>query len=212
MDRVERVLECRTDFSGLCLLSPIAYMMGETKRGAERRTVRQLLAEALGRDGEVSYDYTATGAPHLRERPDLHISISHTKGYAVVALSGEEPIGIDIECYGAKVERVASKYLRPEELTLVTASHDPVMALHLLWTAKEAAFKLVNPPSGSLQSFLCQRLPERNESGSLVLTHMEAPEPCHITIHYENTPEYILCLALREPRPHQDTKPCSNAQ
>lgn len=78
--------------------------------------------------------YMPGGAPCLKGT-GRHISISHTRGLAVVAIS-KRPVGVDIEAEG----RDASKAIR-----MVVGSSDAVIcndeALRM-WTAKEAAFKL----------------------------------------------------------------------
>ncbi len=82
--------------------------------------------------------YMPGGAPCLRGS-GRHISISHTRGLAVIAIS-KRPVGIDIENEG----RDASKAIRK-----VADNSDAVIcdgeALRM-WTAKEAAFKF-NPVS-----------------------------------------------------------------
>ena len=62
----------------------------------------------LGRETPVAYH--PDGIPYLPDA-DLHISISHTKGYAAVLLDTQPRIGIDIEYFvGFDIVEVAPPY------------------------------------------------------------------------------------------------------
>ena len=71
--------------------------------------------------------FAMTDNPCLRiEHDDLsrpvidgyHVSISHTRGYAALLLSTRHKVAIDIEFISNRVERVASKFNRNDEVTL----------------------------------------------------------------------------------------------
>lgn len=96
-------------------------------------------ADALHADDAV-IGYTSVGAPYLLDRSRA-LSISHTKGYVAVALApwGSRP-GIDIEQWGERVRKVASRFLREDEGTPLYQG-SPVAALLLHWSAKEALYK-----------------------------------------------------------------------
>ena len=55
-----------------------------------------LLRLALGEEGLPAIALGERGKPFFPERPDLHFSLSHTEGTALVGLS-DRPIGVDIE-------------------------------------------------------------------------------------------------------------------
>ncbi|MCM1310918.1 MAG: 4'-phosphopantetheinyl transferase superfamily protein [Bacteroides sp.] len=98
-----------------------------------RRAVEKLVAEQVG--PEIRIIHVADGAPLLVGSP-LHISISHSRNFAAIALDEDVRIGIDIEEPRLEqLRRVISKFLLPEEL--------PTWESQLLraWTAKEATFK-----------------------------------------------------------------------
>ncbi|MCO6025807.1 4'-phosphopantetheinyl transferase superfamily protein [Prevotella cerevisiae] len=63
------------------------------------------------------------------------ISISHTVGYAAVLLSKKDPVGIDIEYYSNRVEKVASRFLRADEQA------PDLSSLLIHWSAKETVYK-----------------------------------------------------------------------
>lgn len=134
-------------------VSSVSYRPGDRRLQAERRAVDSLLLGLLGEQRGGGLSYRACGAPYLTECPSLGISISHTEGGAVVLLSPQGDVGVDIERLGNQVERVSTRYLTPREEQEVSAHPEAHLLRHLLWSSKEAAFKLVNPPSGSLLSF-----------------------------------------------------------
>lgn len=71
-----------------------------------------------------------------------YISISHTRGYVAVALHSSCEVGMDIEQYGTRVRKVASRFIRSDEEPAMMEG-DEVYALLLHWSAKEALFKLM---------------------------------------------------------------------
>ena len=67
--------------------------------------VRQLLARALGYMPRLAYG--AHGKPFLPEEPERQISLAHTRGAVVCAVS-PRPVGVDIESFARRVNmRVA---------------------------------------------------------------------------------------------------------
>jgi 4'-phosphopantetheinyl transferase EntD len=52
----------------------------------------------------------------------------------------KEPVGIDIEQVKEKVERIAHKFIRKEEMTFIGNDHR-IQQLYVCWCAKEAVYK-----------------------------------------------------------------------
>ncbi|MDR0939584.1 MAG: 4'-phosphopantetheinyl transferase superfamily protein [Mediterranea sp.] len=113
------------------------------RRRKEWLSTRVLLNEMLRDNAGIAY--TPEGKPYLADHA-RHISISHTKGYAAVALSDLVPVGIDIEAYGTRVCRVRDRFLRPDE-QINPYRGDEVWSLLLHWSAKEAMFKCMEVPT-----------------------------------------------------------------
>ncbi|OAV63673.1 holo-(acyl carrier protein) synthase 2 [Bacteroidales bacterium Barb4] len=113
--------------------------LGTEARRAERLASRLLVKELLGE--EIPIVYRSNGAPCLFDNP-LHISISHTKGYAALLVQSEPFAGIDIERRGERVLTIRERFLSAGELGAIDLLHE---ADHLLvhWCAKEALFKMV---------------------------------------------------------------------
>lgn len=107
---------------------------GENKRELEQLGVRASLLE-LGFNTSVLY--RESGQPYLEHYPEFFLSISHSKGWFAVYVA-IQPIGIDIEVENPRIKEGASYFVNEEEQAFV----DNLQALHLIWGAKEAFYKL----------------------------------------------------------------------
>ena len=84
-----------------------------------------------------------TRKPFL-ENDAYHFSISHCGDYAAAIVSREKRVGVDVELYSEKVERVRKKFVSSlEESVLEGFAPDNHYSkyLALLWSSKEAIFK-----------------------------------------------------------------------
>ena len=91
---------------------PQLELIRTEQRRREWLACRVLLQELTG--GPVCVAYRPNGAPYL-SGSSLHISISHTKGYAAVLLQNRPAAGIDIEYHSGRVSRIRSRFMNPEE-------------------------------------------------------------------------------------------------
>lgn len=80
----------------------------------------------------------AFGKPHF-EGSTQTVSISHSKELCAVILS-THAVGIDIQRWDPRMDRVAERFAASEELELLPVS-DRSAALHVLWGAKESLYK-----------------------------------------------------------------------
>ena len=78
------------------------------------------------------------GKPYLENSP-YHISISHSHDMAAV-IAAPQRVGIDIQFIVEKIDRIAHKFMRPEELESLKAS-TRLEQLHIYWGAKESLYK-----------------------------------------------------------------------
>jgi phosphopantetheinyl transferase len=96
---------------------------------------RRLLMEA-GLSPQTLY-HDPYGIPLLESGQQL--SISHTKNLAGIAL-GTKPLGIDLEIFRPKIERIATRFLHDQE-SFALQGKGTIEKLTLIWTAKEALYK-----------------------------------------------------------------------
>lgn len=149
----------------ILLTAPIEPHPGESRRDAERRTVTALLNTHYGR--EVAVEHDRFGAPSIAHCSD-HISISHCRDMAVVAIA-PEPVGVDVETWRDQLLRVAPKFLTPAEQLTVGDDHELLLKA---WTTKEAVYKLIQRPGTPLCDIPLA-------SPSLEITH-PISSPCRV--------------------------------
>ena len=100
---------------------------------------RVLLRKMLRTDEYIDCKVDKHGKPYLVNLP-YHISMSHSFDYAAVMISKKRPVGIDIEQIKEKVERIAAKFMRPEELAFI-GPENKIEQLYVCWCVKEAVYK-----------------------------------------------------------------------
>lgn len=101
-------------------------------RRLEVLAVRLLLREMFG--DEVKLHHYDDGSPYLSN--GYHVSISHTKGFAVVIVSQLKSVAVDIETVSERVSRIAERFLRADETA------ETVICQLLHWCTKETLYKL----------------------------------------------------------------------
>lgn len=110
-----------------------------------RTILRELLAQAIDRDpASIAFRYGAHGKPEL---DGVHFNVSHSDRLAVIAISRDAPIGIDIEQIDRSKEvlslaRTAFSTAECDELRTMNAQ-DQIDAFFRGWARKEAYLKLL---------------------------------------------------------------------
>ncbi len=113
--------------------------LSNSKRYLHWLGTRVLLRKMLNTEEYIDCKIDEHGKPYLTTIP-YHISLSHSFDYAAVMISKNKPVGIDIEKIEQKVERIAKKFMRPEELAFIKPEHN-IKQLYACWCAKEAVYK-----------------------------------------------------------------------
>lgn len=103
------------------------------RRRREALMWRYIIHRELGADAQIAYN--ENGAPRVLNRKE-QISVSHSADFVAVVIS-DERCAVDIERLDRNFDRVAERYIRPEESAL---SQDERLAA-VLWCAKEALYK-----------------------------------------------------------------------
>lgn len=118
-------------------------LLKSSSRRLEYLGARVLLNTLCGKEPRILH--SPSGKPYL-EAEATHISISHTRGYIAVVIHPTWNVGIDIEQYGEKVKRVASRFIRTDEIPNRTLlSERELLYYYLLhWSARETLFKLLD--------------------------------------------------------------------
>jgi hypothetical protein len=125
-----------------CAIEPEACSGGgNTVRRAERCAVEKLVANAFGPD--ISLQHCDNGAPFVNV-DNVTVSVSHCRGLALLAVDcNGRAVGVDAERVnrGHQLQRVAAKFLSPEQLGYWSADSKRLLRA---WTIKEALYKAVS--------------------------------------------------------------------
>ncbi len=101
---------------------------------------RWLLHELLGNENDRQVCLKDEhGKPYL-EGSSQHISLSHSQNQVAVIIS-KKCIGIDIQRVTKKIECIAPKFMRPEEINSLRKDEQYLEHLHVFWGAKECLYK-----------------------------------------------------------------------
>ncbi len=142
-----------------------------------RNEVARLIAENVGPDVRLLHD--PDGAPLLAGSP-MHVSVSHSRHFAAIALHPCLRVGVDIEePRPEQLRRVIAKFLTEPELPLW---NDRLLAA---WTCKEAVYKAAgvrNLPLGAI---------DLTTDGIAVI-----PDGRRFALQTVETPDYTLTTAL----------------
>lgn len=118
------------------------------KRKLEWLSVRALLNTLTNKENKILYN--GNRRPYLSDR-SYNISISHSDGYATVLICKHQHVGIDIEKMQPKIENIADKFLKNNELSQIDDSRK-IYHLYLHWCAKEALYKICDRKRMSLKN------------------------------------------------------------
>ena len=143
-------------------------------RRLEWLAVRVLLYVLLGEEPKIRY--REDGKPYWADG-SRSLSISHTRGYvAVIVGHPDQEVGIDIEQYGERVRKVASRFMRPDETATVYNDTDIWgLLLHL-----------------DFQEHLQIHPFPIEESGVIQAVEYRTPKKQRFRIHYRLFPDFVL--------------------
>lgn len=190
----ETMEQLRSMFNCFSLYEEGFSRFSAEKRKQEWLAVRVLLKELCGEEKEIAYH--ASGKPYLKDG-SAYVSFSHTHGYVAVALHPYAEVGVDIEQYGTRVQRVASRFVREDEQVSVQAG-DEVYALLLHWSAKETMFKLMDDGAVDFIDHLHILPFQPGKSGAFEAKEYRSDKGREFLIHYETHPDYVLTFSCLE--------------
>ncbi len=116
------------------------------RHATARSSLRQILSYYLNvPPATLAIAYAANGKPFLPDYPTLHFNLSHAGGWALIGISKQQAIGVDVEpvdrsfAVADLVRRFFSTTEIPQILT--QPAHAQHAAFYLAWTRKEAIIK-----------------------------------------------------------------------
>lgn len=106
------------------------------------------------------------------------VSITHSFEYAAVMISKSLKVGIDIERIDARISRVKQKFCSDTEL--VMANND-IEKLTLIWSAKEALYKLYSKKQVIFKENLHIDISDKGDcSGAIRMSDYDVLLPVHV--------------------------------
>ena len=163
-EKTEEKSEEKTEQKGAAVYVCLHRMKEEKSGGRKEKTedlVRQLagrMPEIFGGRSDIRIIRSAAGAPLAAGMPDLHLSVSHSGGWWVCAVS-DLPLGIDLEYprpyrnespdeMSGRLIRIAGRFFTPEEKTYIEG-------------AAEASGGTAAEDAGGVPSARCEGIPDR---------------------------------------------------
>jgi 4'-phosphopantetheinyl transferase len=191
-----------------------AHLQGLTvpKRRADwllgRWTCKQLVAAwLLGRGYEspppsaISIDAGGAGAPRLTLPADLpraRISVSHSRGTALCALSEFDPVGVDIEWVEPRDRSFLEDFFTPAEIAHIDAATDPDEQTTATWSAKESVLKAARTGlRADTRSVAC--FPAPRDSSWATVSVVTGPATPPAEAWWRRCGGYVLTAALTPP-------------
>lgn len=146
--------------------------------------VTYALINALTGDDSLVVGHEASGKPQLK---GWQVSISHTRGWAVVLLSRSHEVAVDIEYRSDRVTRVVERFIRPDE------DSDGLPRQLINWSAKETVYKYFS--AEDLQYFEMRLLPYAlADRGTVQVEDLKVRK--RVRVCYEVNADFVLTYVV----------------
>tara|TARA_B100000902_G_C27319663_1_gene923555 strand:+ start:3138 stop:3755 length:618 start_codon:yes stop_codon:yes gene_type:complete len=137
---------------------------------------------------KINLSYLQNGSPYCNQFQ--HISISHSKNYAVLVVS-ENYVGIDIQHKKPNIEQLKTKFINPMEEKYLN-DEETNNTLHFIWCAKEAIYKTLNASCSFRDNIIIDNFfREKTSSGY----YQNNNKKKRYNLYYEIFNNYFLVLA-----------------
>ena len=140
----EEVEEIKNILDERAIIKNIESNLSNKKRQREQLISHLLVKLIIGEAKEIKHH--SNGSPYIDDSENRHISISHSRKSIAVALS-KTPIGIDIEEINRKQYQLYKKFTTQSEQKWLEETEDiytKQLTAAIIWSAKEAIYKLAN--------------------------------------------------------------------
>lgn len=153
----------------------------------EELVICQLLQVLTCRD-DLQINHEPSGKPVV---DGYQISLSHTRGWAAMILAEDDgvgrSVGIDIEYYSDRVNKVADRFIRQDE------QNDSLSHRLINWSAKETVYKLFSEED--LQYFDMRLHPFQPRPEGVVIVD-DLKDEKSVSVNYTFSKEYVLSWAI----------------
>jgi len=138
--------------------------------------------------------YNKLGAP-LILNSTINISVSHAGNYAVVIANNSNKVGIDIELIHPRIQKVAHRFLKAEELSSIQGPTSE-KKLCVLWCVKEAVYKYCGIDGLDFANEIIVAPFELLNTGSVNVKVIYQDRTQSLVLNYETMNDYILAYVV----------------
>ena len=136
-----------------------------------------------------------TRKPYLEDEA-FHFSISHCGAFAAAIVSRKERVGVDIELFTPKVDRIKHKFLHASEMDMLPVlpegHSDHLALLTLLWSCKEAVYKWWSYGQVDFSEQIRLEPFEQGKNGHIRAAFIAPAKTTQLTLHYHLFPALSL--------------------
>lgn len=185
IEELSNLLDIEPSYLGF--LDNISHPQKKKESLAARVVIKQILKTwNIHFEGIVKDGHEKPFLPHT----DWHISMSHTKDYAVGIVHKRLKVGIDLEAERPKLNRVAHKFLSPPE---IQSTQQNLLKLTIAWVAKEALYKMNGKKQLSLrQDMLILPFIPENQGTLEAILYPQTPQAQPYEIKYQKFKNYFI--------------------
>lgn len=113
---------------------------------SSRGFLRKVLASYIQKKPEeIKFEYSSFGKPFIKDDAhNLKFNLSHSNGYAMIAIAESDEIGVDLEFIKSfdDLDKVAKDVFTKNELTIIAGNASVKIELFFkFWTRKESMIK-----------------------------------------------------------------------
>jgi len=162
----------------------------ESKKTENRKkewlACRVLLHSMAPETGDISYDENRK--PHI-SGSSQYISMSHSGDFVSVYLHKQQSVGVDIQKMKPSISKGADYFLNSSEQEWVDISDNLIM--HLIWSAKESAFKYAGNPDLDLKKHIVTKQFSSNQNGVIEVS-IDNADFKSVMVSYDTFEDYVL--------------------
>ncbi|CAE6517786.1 4'-phosphopantetheinyl transferase [Nitrosomonas nitrosa] len=163
---------------------------------ATRAALRRLLAKHIGSSPRtLRIDVNDFGKPRLQADSAPAFNVTHAGSFALIALSTQSEVGIDIESRNRDMTHLDAYVLSPKERDLGIWSSENLIEL---WVIKESALKALGV---GIAEYLQAITVLPNQDGSYRIAHDRASWTTIQAWSIEAPNHYVAALSLMQHRP-----------
>jgi phosphopantetheinyl transferase len=161
------------------------------KRKQEWLACRVLLNKMAQIEPVIFYDQNRK--PHIKDSTH-QISMSHSGDYASVYLHSRAPVGVDLQLMKPSISKGSDYFLNESEQKWAALENN--LLLHLIWSAKEAAFKYAGNADLDLKKHIITNQFDSNQNDQIEVCIQRENSFESIGVHYDTFENYVLAWTV----------------